>query len=119
MSWGQVQQSCSHATSKTGTSTKELESRRFESTMERGQVQPSCRHAALNNGNPDTRASEAVTAEDAGPARRVGCRDGQCIRTSAECIAAAGCEQLNPLINTYGTGTRTAELQPRRYGGEP
>ena len=122
MERGQLQQSCSHAASNhigTGTITAVLQSRRYESTMERGQLQPSFSHTDLNKGSPDTSAPEAVTAEDAGPAHRVGCRDGQCIRTSAEGIAAAGYNQFNTLINTYRTGTNTAELQSRRYDGGP
>ena len=49
---GQLQPRCSHATSKTGTSTTELQSRRIETTMERGQVQPGCSHAALTLRTP-------------------------------------------------------------------
>ena len=48
MEWGQVQPRCNHATSNTGTSTAELQSRRIETTMERGQVQPCCSHAAFS-----------------------------------------------------------------------
>ena len=103
-----------------GTITAMLQSRRFEdgdnysraavtplrTTMERGQVQSCCSHAAMNRGRPDTRAPEAVTAEDAGPAHRDGCRDGQCIRTRAEGTAAAGCDRFNPLINIPSNGDK-------------
>ena len=47
---GQVQPRCSHAASNTGTSTAELQSRRFGPTVEWGQVQPRCSLATSNTG---------------------------------------------------------------------